>query len=143
MVEKDELVARTKEEMIYFKRELLNREENFNSKFSRQPTVGVMQVIKPKEEKEAGKGVGFGGKTSIKPQYTVPSGGGSRGSLDLSAGTGTGMGIGIGGAGMGMGMSMSASERSVGAQGAMPGKAGAALPPGKGPGPPAHAKGLL
>jgi len=143
MVEKDELVARTKEEMIYFKRELLNREENFNSKFSRQPTVGVMQVIKPKEEKEAGKGVGFGGKTSNKPQYTVPSGGGSRGSLDLSAGTGMGMGIGIGGASMGM--SMSASERSVGAQGAMPGgKAGAALPPGsKGPGPPAHAKGLL
>ena len=44
MVEKDELVARTREEMLYFKREMLNREENYNQKFNRQPNVGVMQV---------------------------------------------------------------------------------------------------
>jgi hypothetical protein len=32
--------------MMYFKREMLNREENFNSKFGRQPNVGVMNPIK-------------------------------------------------------------------------------------------------
>merc|ERR1712100_212546 len=45
MVEKDALVKKTKEEMIWFKRELMNREENFNQKFNRQPNVGVMQVV--------------------------------------------------------------------------------------------------
>lgn len=50
MIDKDELVTRTREEMMYFKREMLNREENYNAKFNRQPNVGVMQVIKPKEE---------------------------------------------------------------------------------------------
>lgn len=49
MIEKDELVIRTKEEMMYFKREMLNREENYNQKFGSSPNVGVMQVIKPKE----------------------------------------------------------------------------------------------
>ena len=44
MVAKDELVARTKEEMLYFKREMLNREDNYNQKFNRNPVVGVMQV---------------------------------------------------------------------------------------------------
>ena len=34
MVEKDALVQKTREEMSYFKRELLNREENFNKKFN-------------------------------------------------------------------------------------------------------------
>ena len=87
MVEKDDLVARTREEMIYFKRELLNREENFNSKFNRQPNVGVMQVIKPREKndssssepnnKSSSVGIGFGGKAngSSKPMYSVPSSG--------------------------------------------------------------------
>jgi hypothetical protein len=75
MVEKDELVAKTKEEMIYFKRELLNREENFNQKFGRSPNVGVMQVIKQKEAPEP-KGT-FGGKPSSKPTYTVAPGGGA------------------------------------------------------------------
>ena len=91
MVEKDDLVARTREEMIYFKRELLNREENFNSKFNRQPNVGVMQVIKPREKNDssssssvdpnnghkAATGIGFGGKAngSSKPMYSVPSSG--------------------------------------------------------------------
>jgi len=48
LVEKDALVKKTKEEMIYFKRELLNREENFNKKFNTNPNVGVMSVIKAK-----------------------------------------------------------------------------------------------
>ncbi|CAM9585590.1 unnamed protein product, partial [Sphacelaria rigidula] len=38
------LVARTKEEMAFFKRELLNREENYNKKFNASPVVGVMQA---------------------------------------------------------------------------------------------------
>lgn len=48
----NEEVQKTKEEMAYFKREMLNREENYNQKFSRQPNVGVMNVIKPKESAE-------------------------------------------------------------------------------------------
>jgi hypothetical protein len=48
-VEKDELVAKTKDEMMYFKREMLNREDNYNSKFNAKPVVGVMQVIKNKD----------------------------------------------------------------------------------------------
>jgi hypothetical protein len=38
--------------MMHFKREMLNREENYNKKFNRSPTVGVMQVIKPKNASE-------------------------------------------------------------------------------------------
>ena len=34
MVDKDKLVKKTMEEMVYFKRELLNREENFNKRFN-------------------------------------------------------------------------------------------------------------
>lgn len=49
MIEKDALVKKTREEMAYFKRELLNREENFNKKFNTNPNVGVMSVIKPKD----------------------------------------------------------------------------------------------
>ena len=33
IIDKDELVIKTREEMLYFKREMLNREENFNQKF--------------------------------------------------------------------------------------------------------------
>ena len=43
--EKDELVKTTRDEMAYFKRELINREENFNSKFNAKPNVGVMNVL--------------------------------------------------------------------------------------------------
>lgn len=132
MVEKDDLVARTREEMIYFKRELLNREENFNSKFSRQPNVGVMQVVKgPEKEKGKEPGGGFGSKSANKPMYTVGANGGSTTSL------------GVGGLGVG-GMSMSSSGvglgQGMGAQGSMAGKvagAGAKGVPGS------SAKGLL
>jgi len=50
MVTKDALVKKTREEMIYFKRELLNREENFNQRFGASPNVGVMQVVKNKNQ---------------------------------------------------------------------------------------------
>ena len=48
LLEQEELLRKTREEMLYFKREMLNREENYNQKFNRMPNVGVMQVIKPK-----------------------------------------------------------------------------------------------
>ena len=49
MVDKDHLVKKTKDEMMYFKREMLNREENYNVKFGGvQPNVGVMNVLPTK-----------------------------------------------------------------------------------------------
>ena len=39
-------MARAKEEVAFFKRELLNREENYNKKFNANPVVGVMQVLR-------------------------------------------------------------------------------------------------
>jgi hypothetical protein len=45
--ENEETIKQQAEEMKFFKLELINREENFNKMFSRSPTVGVMQVIKP------------------------------------------------------------------------------------------------
>jgi hypothetical protein len=36
MIAKDELVKQTKEEMMYFKREMLNREESYNQKFNQR-----------------------------------------------------------------------------------------------------------
>jgi hypothetical protein len=55
MVDKDHLVKKTKDEMMYFKREMLNREENYNQKFGAAPNVGVMQVIKNKDPKKNSK----------------------------------------------------------------------------------------
>ncbi|KAG7377592.1 hypothetical protein PHYPSEUDO_011408 [Phytophthora pseudosyringae] len=47
VVERDALVRRTLDEMAYFKRELLNREEMYNKTFARTPNVGMLQVLKP------------------------------------------------------------------------------------------------
>ncbi|KAL3661621.1 hypothetical protein V7S43_013380 [Phytophthora oleae] len=47
VMEKDALTRRTLDEMAYFKRELLNREEMYNKTFSRTPNVGMLQVLKP------------------------------------------------------------------------------------------------
>ncbi|KAJ0404055.1 hypothetical protein P43SY_004310 [Pythium insidiosum] len=47
VAEKDALVRQTLDEMAYFKRELLNREEMYNKTFSRTPNVGVLNVLKP------------------------------------------------------------------------------------------------
>jgi hypothetical protein len=106
MIEKDELIVRTREEMLYFKREMLNREENYNQKFNRSPNVGVMQVLKSKDptsSSSTGLGdsllssssghkpgaPGGGPKGSSKPSFAVAPGGGSSSSL------GIGMGIGM------------------------------------------------
>ena len=55
LIEKDRIVQKTKEEMLYFKREMLNREENYNGKFGSAPNVGVMQVLKSKPTAAPGK----------------------------------------------------------------------------------------
>ena len=72
MVEKDELVAKTREEMLYFKREMLNREENYNQKFNRTPNVGVMQVLKGKDHlsgSDSAATVGQGKDPSNAPSF--------------------------------------------------------------------------
>jgi len=51
---KEALVAKHREEMAYFKRELLNREEMYNRRFGKSPTVGVMQVLKPAKQDSRG-----------------------------------------------------------------------------------------
>ena len=56
MVDKDRLVEKTKEEMLYFKREMLNREESYNTKFNAAPNVGVMNVLKTKDKTKGGPG---------------------------------------------------------------------------------------
>jgi len=96
MKEKDELVKTTRDEMLYLKRELMNREESYNSKFNATPNVGVMQVIKDPVTK-AGKTAP--GVKSNKPTRVV-------------------------GAQPGMGMG-SISMGGVGAMGAVPGIPGA------------------
>ena len=91
---KDELVTKIREEMMYFKREMINREENFNQKFGRSPVVGVLQVTKPgsaggpdsiKLPPKPSTG-SFGGGKPSKPSYTVGAGG----SMMMSAGGGWG-----------------------------------------------------
>ena len=43
---KDALVRKTMQDMAYFKRELLNREDMYNKNFGAKPVVGVMNVLK-------------------------------------------------------------------------------------------------
>lgn len=100
MVEKDELVVKTREEMMYFKREMLNREENYNQKFGSSPHVGVMQVIKPKEMSSSSGGSGGGGPNGQKAKPTqmraIPSNGHYGGGLDNNnnaAAMGQGFGV--------------------------------------------------
>jgi len=47
-------VDEMQQQMEYFKMELMNREENFNKVFGRQPVVGVMDIFsgKKKEKKQ-------------------------------------------------------------------------------------------
>ena len=90
-IEKDELVKTTREEMQYLKRELMNREESYNSKFNAKPNVGVMQVIKdPATKATTAKSVPPGAKSS-KPTRVV------------QAQPGMGMGGMLGGVGVGIG----------------------------------------
>ncbi|CAM9691109.1 unnamed protein product [Ectocarpus sp. 12 AP-2014] len=55
-IESRNVAARAREEMAFFKRELLNREENYNKKFNANPVVGVMQVVKPKDIRGGSEG---------------------------------------------------------------------------------------
>lgn len=87
MIAKDELVQQTKEEMMYFKREMLNREENFNNKFGSSPNVGIMNPLKIKDNN--GQKGGMNVKSS-KPQNVVAQNGG--GAAGMMGGLG-GMGI--------------------------------------------------
>ncbi len=96
MVEKDELVLRTKEEMMYFKREMLNREENYNQKFGKSPNIGVMQVIKTKDAES----VASNGKAKPTQMRMINPNGGNN-MMSMGPGVG-GMGVGgIGGVGGG------------------------------------------
>lgn len=101
-IEKEELVKKINEEMLYFKREMLNREENYNQKFNRQPNVGVMQVIKPKEVND--------GKAKPTQMRVINTQGGN---MVGGGGMGVGMGLGVGG-GVGGGMGVSNSSAKVG-----------------------------
>lgn len=67
---KDELLLKTREEMQFFKREMLNREENYNRKFNSNPIVGVMQVIKPKNDID---NMSIGSKPMIGKSATKPT----------------------------------------------------------------------
>lgn len=53
VAERDALVKRTLDEMAYFKREMLNREETYNKTFARAPNVGVLNVLKPHVQLQA------------------------------------------------------------------------------------------
>lgn len=83
VAEKDALVRQTLDEMAYFKRELLNREEMYNKTFARTPNVGVMNVLKPHVQLQAQmqlqNGLSLGNNSSSSaPQAkrkTKPSGG--------------------------------------------------------------------
>nr|CCA21745.1 conserved hypothetical protein [Albugo laibachii Nc14] len=44
---KNMLIRKTLDEMAYFKREMMNREEMYNKTFSKTPNVGLLQVLKP------------------------------------------------------------------------------------------------
>ena len=70
MVNKNKEIKRVREEMKYFKLELLNREENFNKTFSRTPNVGVMQVVKTNNSSKAQRKVS---KSASRGMPTAPS----------------------------------------------------------------------
>ena len=71
---------------MYFKREMLNREESYNQKFNRTVNVGVMDPLSAKnKDSNSKKGPG-----PNKPTYAVnPTGGAMNGGMG-------GMGLGIG-----------------------------------------------
>ncbi len=87
-VEKDELVIKTREEMAYFKRELLNREESYNQKFNAKPNVGVMNVL-PQANKSGSSSSGKGTRSS-KPTHVVGAG-----NMGMGMGSVGGMGVGM------------------------------------------------
>lgn len=86
--------------MKFFKLELLNREENYNKMFNRQPTVGVMQVVKgkPSGSTPAGaptptalSGTGSGGGNKSARKDGVPSSAGNSTTTSMTGGDAGGL----------------------------------------------------
>lgn len=50
---------------MYFKREMINREESYNTKFNVSPVVGVMNVVKQGGGKDMSKKPPKGGTTGL------------------------------------------------------------------------------
>lgn len=90
IIEKTAMVQKIKEEMNYFKREMLNREENYNQKFNKQPNIGVMQVIKPKEGTTEPPAFGKGKGTTM---HVVNPNGGNFGAPGMGLGSGSSLNI--------------------------------------------------
>lgn len=95
MISKDRLVEQTKQEMLYFKREMLNREECYNQKFNRTPNVGVMNVLKNKDPSNNNNGNGGNGNNGNGP--------GQKKNSFATNGTGSNS-FGVGGSGTGLGV---------------------------------------
>ena len=76
---------------MYFKREMLNREESYNQKFNRTVNVGVMDPLSAKNKdsnSNSKKGPG-----PNKPTYAVnPTGGAMNGGMGGMGGMGLGIG---------------------------------------------------
>ena len=104
LIDKDERVKTMKDELEYFKRELMNREESYNQKFNAKPNVGVMQVIKdpassstksnaPGGGSQKSQKAGMMSSKSNKPTRVVGGGGMGMGGMDGIGGGGMGMGV--------------------------------------------------
>jgi chromosome segregation ATPase len=86
LLEREEYMHSMEEQLGVIKREMLNREENYNQKFARAPNVGVMQVIKnpagakdtPSMLSQAGENILGGKLPGNKPRYGVGKSGPSR-----------------------------------------------------------------
>jgi len=65
---------KAKNDMLFYKQELINREENFNSRFCRPPpNVGVMEVVSTKSENICNKVVGNRKKsTKMRRNTSIP-----------------------------------------------------------------------
>jgi predicted nucleic acid-binding Zn-ribbon protein len=114
MIEKDELVEKTREEMVYFKREMLNREENYNQKFGRTPNIGVMDPLASKAKDKEPASRGPPKPASNKPTYALPAGGPGAGAMMSMSAGGLGLGGGGGsGPGGGSGLSGTAPSQSM------------------------------
>ena len=101
MIEKDALVAKTREEMNYFKREMLNREEGYNKKFNVAPVVGVLDPTANKKKNGSSKAPGGFGGSSNAPTNIV----GSNSGMNMG-------GMGLNGGGIAGGMSSGGSIRT-------------------------------
>ncbi len=121
--EREDSLDKARDEMMYFKREMLHREETYNEKFGRSPVVGVMNVLKNKDLASSSSSssqslhmssssskipssstTATHSHTSNKPSYALPV---------PPKGGGVGMGVG----GMGIGLGIGNSQNSSGGGG--------------------------